>query len=501
MRNIALPCPSRKLPKRKQGINYVWQMKEPLVGDCHSSPSLVFSARLKRPVNIPIHFHKKISSSIEGSRNGLELVRMPKSPSYLLPWIFPLLLLFTFTSVATAAPSDPLIQPPIHSTKAQVFLVTVGPGQLVWERFGHNGLWIKDPARGINRIYHWGLFNFQSRNFWPKFLKGYMDYSIGSEHPARFFQFNAYHDREVRIQELNLTDNQKNALTSYLLENNTEGNRIYRYNYYLDNCSTRARDAIDTILGGLIFKETKDKGTGTSFRSHTRRLLQEMILPYLGIQLGLGHPADEEISVWEEMFTPMALRRHLNEITLPDGSPLVLSDSLLLKSSSMAEPMEVKSFLFFCVSLSVSVALVIVMLGYVNRSGKKFARILLAMMGGIWGFLSGVFGLVLLLIWLVTEHRFGHWNENLFQYNPLAWVMGMAFVILMFRGNFPKWGVWALNGVAGLSLLGFLIQIVPGMNQVNGEAIALALPIHLAFLWVMHTCVLSTPQKDLGKRP
>ena len=475
-------------------------MKEPLVGDCHSSTSLVFSARLKGLAKIPIHFRKRIGLWTKGFQNGLELVRMPITRSYLPTWLFPLVLLFIVTSVATAAPSDPLIQPQTPSIKAQVFLVTVGPGQLVWERFGHNGLWIRDPSRGINRIYHWGLFNFQSRNFWPKFLKGYMDYSIGSEHPGRFFQFHAYHDREVRIQELNLTDDQKNRLIALLLANNTEGNRIYRYNYYLDNCSTRARDAIDTVLGGVIFKETKDKGTGTSFRSHTRRLLQKMLLPYLGIQIGLGHPADEEISVWEEMFTPMAFRRHLNEINLPDGSPLVLSDSLFFKSSSMAEPQEVKSFLLFCLSLSVSVAIVTVILGYGTRSGKKIARILLATVGSVWGFLSGLFGLVLLLIWLVTEHRFGHWNENLFQYNPLSLVMGMAFVILMFRGRFPKWGIWALNGVAGLSLLGYLIQIVPGMNQVNGEAIALALPIHLAFLWVMHTCMNSTSQKNLGKR-
>ena len=425
---------------------------------------------------------------------------MPKTPSSLPTWIVSLFVLLTITPVATAASSDPQTQPQTPSAEAQVFLVTVGPGQLVWERFGHNGLWIRDPAHGINRIYHWGLFNFQSRNFWPKFLKGYMDYSIGNELPGRFFQFHAYHDREVRIQELNLTDDQKNRLIDLLLENNTEGNRIYRYDYFLDNCSTRARDAIDTVLGGVIFKETKDKGTGTSFRSHTRRLLQKMLLPYLGIQIGLGHPADEEISEWEEMFTPMAFRRHLNKIHLPDGSPLVLSDSLFFKSSSMEEPTEVKSFLFFCMSVSVSVGVVTVILGYGTRSGKKFARILLAMVGSVWGLLSGLFGVVLLLIWLVTEHRFGHWNENLFQYNPLSWVVGLAFVILMFRGHFPKWGIWSLNGVAGLSLLGYLIQIVPGMNQVNGEAIALALPIHLAFLWVMHTCLPSTPQTNLGKR-
>ena len=424
---------------------------------------------------------------------------MPKSPSYPLSWVFSLFLLLTFPFIATAAPSDPTIQHPMPNANPQVFLVTVGPGQLVWERFGHNGLWIKDPASGINRIYHWGLFSFQSRNFWPKFLKGYMEYSIGSEHPERFFQFNAYYDREVRIQELNLTDDQKDALVSNLFENDTPGNRIYRYDYYLDNCSTRARDAIDTVLGGLIFKETKDKGTGTSFRSHTGRLLQHMILPYLGIQIGLGHPADEEISAWEEMFTPMALRRHLNEILLPDGSPLILSDSLVLRSASMTEPREVKSFLVPYLSLSVSLALVIGVLGYGHRAGKKFARILLASIGSVWGLLSGLIGLVLVLIWFFTEHRFGHWNENLLQYNPLSWVMGFAFLILLFRGRFPKWGLRALDGVAGLSLVGFVLQIVPGMNQVNGEAIALALPIHLALFWVMHICAISTPQEGLGK--
>ena len=291
---------------------------------------------------------------------------------------------------------------------------------------------------------------FNRKTFGPKFLKGYMDYSIGSEHPERFFQFNAYYDREVRIQELNLTDAQKDALVSNLFKNDTPGNRIYRYDYYLDNCSTRARDAIDTVLGGWIFKQTKDEGSGTSFRSHTRRLLQKMIFPYLGIQIGLGHPADEEISVWEEMFTPMALRRHLNEITLPDGSPLILSDSLVLRSSSMTEPLEVKSFLVPYSALSVSVALVIVILGYGHRAGKKFARILLASIGSLWGFLSGLVGLVLMLIWFGTDHRFGHWNENLFQYNPLSWMMGFAFVILLFRGRFPKWGLQALYGVAGL---------------------------------------------------
>lgn len=373
------------------------------------------------------------------------------------------------------------------SANAQIFLATIGPGALVWERFGHNGLWIHDPESGVDRVYHWGLFDFNSENFWPKFLQGYMEYSIGSVDSQAFFQSNMQSDRDIWLQEINFNSDQKNALFAFLKENDSDGNRIYRYDYYLDNCSTRARDALDRVMGGIIKKASVDKGSGKTFRANTRRLLQKIPMAYLGIQLGLGHPADDEISVWKDMFTPMALRRYLNEIQLPDGTPLVLSDKFIFNSSRIKEPEHLSSYLSFYLCISASLGVFFALLGYLCVLRRKTARLLLALLGGLWCLLSALIGTTLFIIWFFTEHRFGHLNENLLQFNPLSLLLAGCFFTLLMCGRLPKVSVKILYAVTGLSLLGLVIQIIPIFHQVNAEIIALALPTHLGLFWAVRT--------------
>ncbi len=321
---------------------------------------------------------------------------------------------FTLTSPAFAQSQGARLGP-----NAEVLLATIGPGALVWERFGHNGLWIRDPENGIDEVYHWGLFDFQSDNFWPKFLQGYMDYSIGRIDSPSFFQSNMQSDRDIWLQEINLNADQKNALLALLEKNDSEGHRIYRYDYYLDNCSTRARDALDHVLGGVIKKASVDEGSGKTFRSNTRRLLQGIPLAYFGIHLGLGHPADDEISIWKDMFTPMSLRRHLNTIKLPDGQPLVRSDKFIFNSTKTKEPEVVKSYLSFYLPLSASFGVFLAFLGYLMIVKRRLACVLLAFFGMFWSLVSGLLGTIILIVWFLTEHRFGHWNENILQFNPL----------------------------------------------------------------------------------
>ncbi len=389
---------------------------------------------------------------------------------------------FTLTFPAFAQPQSVRLGP-----NAEVLLVTIGPGALVWERFGHNGLWIRDPENGIDAVYHWGLFDFQSDNFWPKFLQGYMDYSIGRIDSPSFFQFNMQSDRDIWLQEINLDADQKNALLILLEKNDSEGNRIYRYDYYLDNCSTRARDALDQVLRGVIKKASVDEGSGKTFRSNTRRLLQGIPLAYFGIHLGLGHPADDEISIWKDMFTPMSLRRHLNTIKLPDGQPLVRSDKFIFNSTKIKEPEAIKSYLSFYLPLSASFGVFLAFLGYLMIVKRRLACVLLALFGMFWSLVSGLLGTIILIVWFLTEHRFGHLNENILQFNPLSLVLLGYLLILLIRGRLPQMGIKLLYTVAGFSFLGFVMQVIPVFDQVNGELIALALPAHLGLLWAIRT--------------
>jgi len=387
------------------------------------------------------------------------------------------------TPEALALDSESDVPRDLLSPQAEVFLVTVGPGDLVWERFGHNGLVIRDMESGFNRIYHWGLFSFESENFWPRYIRGEMLYAMGSIGADAFVQFNVQSDRDIWIQKLNLSTVQKNKLARFLRENDTDENRTYRYDYYLDNCSTRVRDAIDQVIGGVIASALQGKETGESFRSHTRRLLQGLPMAYLASQLVLGNPGDRDISIWEETFTPMALRRHLNTVALKDGSPLVLSDQQIYHSKSIEEPTEIKSFLLLFSGIGLSLGLFISVLGHFTTKGCRWSRVGLGFLASLWGLLSGLVGTLLLLGWLFTEHRFWYWNENLLQYNPLSLALAFLFPILLLRGHLPRKAVQLSYAVVALSVAGLLLQVLPGFDQVNGEIIALTLPIHLGLAW------------------
>ena len=127
----------------------------------------------------------------------------------------------------------------------QVWLVTYGPGEVYWQRFGHNAIWIREPARGLDHVFNFGFFDFAQQDFFLRFLQGRMMYFSAAQ-PAQQ-EFAAYIDenRSIRAQRLDLSPEQAAWLTGYLLEEVRPENRDYLYDYYRNNCSTRVRDAID----------------------------------------------------------------------------------------------------------------------------------------------------------------------------------------------------------------------------------------------------------------
>ncbi|HVL17141.1 MAG TPA: DUF4105 domain-containing protein, partial [Gemmatimonadales bacterium] len=85
------------------------------------------------------------------------------------------LLLLALTAGPVAAQRrNPPAGPP--GSELTVYLMTMGPGSLVWERFGHNAIWIHDPAAPPDQAYNYGLFDFHQQNFLLRFIKGQMWY-------------------------------------------------------------------------------------------------------------------------------------------------------------------------------------------------------------------------------------------------------------------------------------------------------------------------------------
>ena len=370
----------------------------------------------------------------------------------------------------------------------EVYLVTYGPGRLYWEKFGHNAIWIRDPTRHVDAMFNYGIFDFNQESFLLRFLQGRMLYMLAVQDPQRSFQTYAANNRSIWIQELNLTGAQSAALRDFLLWNSAPENRDYRYDYYLDNCSTRVRDALDRAIDGRIRAQTETTQTNTTFRYHTQRLTTANVPLYTGLLAGLGSPVDRPISVWEEMFIPMLLRDHLRDVTTLDGSgnevPLVASQAVYYESTAEPPLGAPPRWLMWYLAVGVALAVLLVALG---RSGGNAARFLVALLAGVWTLLVGFAGLVLAGLWLATDHATSYWNENLFYLTPIA--VPLAFLLPLAVhgvGWVLRPAQWLAAAVAVSSLLGWMAQILPRFDQVNGQLIALVLPVNLAVWLVLH---------------
>jgi hypothetical protein len=385
--------------------------------------------------------------------------------------------------VLAPAVAQGTVPEPEPGSELRVYLMTMGPGALVWERFGHNAIWIHDPATPPDTAYNYGLFDFRQDNFLLRFIRGQMWYWMAGFPSEPYLRTYVRDNRSVWLQELNLPPGARLELREFLRWNERPEHRFYHYDYYLDNCSTRVRDALDRVLRGAIRAQTAGLETGTTYRFHTQRLTANDPPVFTGLYLALGPGVDRPISAWEEMFLPMALREHARRVVLPGSGgasvPLVAGERTLFESSAPDPPAAPPAWLPAYLLLGAGLAGLAVVLGSVGRRAP-WGRLGLGALVVLWGVIGGLGGTVLTVLWGFTDHAMAYRNENLLQLNPL--LFGLVPLVPFALAGGPRSGRWAraLAGVlAALSLAGLVLQVLPGLDQVNGPIIALLLPIHL----------------------
>ncbi len=357
-----------------------------------------------------------------------------------------------------------------------VTLITYEPGGRLFERYGHNAVWIHDTKTGEDEHYDYGRFSFRQKHFLLRFIQGRNWYSMGFEQNVQGVVDAYIRDgRRVWMQELNLAPAERLKLREFLAWNYRPENRDYAYDEYRDNCSTRIRDALDRVMGGAIGR-FGDSASGWTWRDETRRLNQHSVGLYTGLLIVLGEPTDRVMSRWEQMFLPMRLREALNHVTItgPDGvaRPAVRTERLVAPGGRWPIPERPSNWLpgYLAVGLALG--------GILLLARRTWAFMALAT---LWMLLVGLVGTLALALWVLTFHREAYANENLLQLNLIA--LALAVVLpAAWRGS-----SWAMRPgrflaalVVGLSVLGLLIKPLPWFGQHNLEVIALVLPGHLA---------------------
>lgn len=388
-------------------------------------------------------------------------------------------------SVAQSAPAAAL-----PGSEITVSLLTFGSHELIFERFGHNALRFQDASTGEDVAYHWGLFGFNEPDFLKRFLTGETNYWMGGEPALSLIGRETGRGRHTTIQRLNLTPLQAFKLRDFVRWNALEENKFYRYDYYVDNCSTRLRDALDRALGGTL-KQAKDTiSTGISYRRESVRVTPE---PYRGgIDVALGRPADALLSEWESYFIPMRLRDGLRSMTVTTDAgaqvPLVADEQVLALPVGMVARVESERAPRLApgyLLVGLLVAGVFAALGTAIRSRPRgAAAIALAVSGAVWSLACGVLGVILLLAWTATKHQFWALNENALLLTPFSLALAVLVPVSILRGSKQRAARMLALVVVVLGAVALVLAALPG-GQENRAIVALILPTHLALAWAL----------------
>ncbi len=365
------------------------------------------------------------------------------------------------------------------------YLLTMGPGELVWEKFGHNALLFHDPSTGRADVYNWGIFSFEQQDFALRLLFGHMRYMVARTTLDRTVRAYRASNRTIWARPLRLTASQVRELERSARIAARPENRFYDYDPFLDNCSSRARDFLDRILDGRIRAATDTIATGTTFRSHTRRLLQQVDWAYAAIMVMLGQGTDRSLTAWDEMFLPIRMDERLTSVTVDrDGEavPLVGRADTLFRADRPPVPDAGPGFHGVAAAAGVGAGGLLVLLAWLAGTGRRGPAHAFAWLGAALSLAAGLLGLTIVGAWTLTDHWYAHLNENLLQLEPLS----LALVVLLPLSTLTGRGLRVTRRVAwvvaGLAALGAILQLLPGFDQVNGEIVAVSLPIHVGIV-------------------
>lgn len=390
------------------------------------------------------------------------------------------LFLLTVFCRVSAAEAEPL----------RVYLLTMGPGPEVYEKFGHNAIWIHDPAarpefRDV--AFHYGLFDFDS-TFIFRFIQKDLRYSMGGFDAQRTVEMYQQAGRWVRRQELNLSQQQIAELRDFLYWNAREENAYYAYDYYRDNCSTRVRDALDKAAGGQIRSQLEAKRSGATYRGETRRCLHADFAAMTAIGFMLSARIDVPLSQWERGFLPPALADELAALSIRSDSgervPLVKADQWLARTAeALPEAPPQRTPIYGLIGVA-SAALLLLLH---RRRQRRAARHVLGVALVAWCLFLGLSGLFLGYAMLCTAHDMTYGNENGFYANELSLLLA-PLVAGALRGA-PRRRRWAaavsllILAVAGIGLAAKLL-LPARFPQQNWEYIAWLLPMHAAVVMI-----------------
>ena len=318
----------------------------------------------------------------------------------------------------------------VLSDQSEISIITAGPGDVLYEAFGHSAIRVKDATLNLDIIFNYGLFDFNQPNFYVNFVKGRLLYRLGKQSFRRFITSYDYQQRWVKDQVLNLSLVDRIKIFEYLNENSLPENAEYLYDPYFNNCATKLRDITKEILGNNI-----EFPSSFSSENFTLRQLMNQELPWntwgnFGINLALGNTLDKVLIADNYMYLPDYVHKAFQNATITKNkitTPLVLEESQLLRYPE--KQIDIQWYNpFFVFSLLLLLTVVITFRDQKRNRRAKWLDFTLF-------FMTGVIGLVICFLWFFTDHYTAPNNFNLLW----TFVLNLYVAFILLKSKIPSW--------------------------------------------------------------
>jgi hypothetical protein len=322
------------------------------------------------------------------------------------------LILLAFVLLNSITPSQAQLSP-----SSQVSILTCAPGDELYSIFGHSAIRVNDSINQIDLVFNYGTFDFDTPNFYLKFMRGHLNYMLSVAPYERFLFEYVYYKRSVWEQVLDLSEVEKNKLFQALVTNAEPENRNYPYHFFFDNCATRIRDmAAGYVIGGVEFDRFPvNPDEKMSYRQAIATYLENKPWIKLGMDLLLGQPTDAMVDAQTIQFLPDYLMLQFQQsVRISDGNQLIANTTTVLEFDNQDSNTPIQPIVWLWIAAIV--ISIITWLGIKQQRSTKWLDILLFST-------TGVIGLLIAFLWFFTEHTVTGSNWNILWANPLHFLM------------------------------------------------------------------------------
>ena len=360
---------------------------------------------------------------------------------------------------------------------AEISIITIGPGKELYDSFGHNAIRVSDPSKGKDLAFNYGTFDFNTPNFYIKFGQGKLPYALSVSTYDGFLRNYIAEKRWIKEQKLDLTYGEKIAIFEFLLNNAQPSNREYQYDFFFDNCATKIRDVLALNLGSkLSYQEKQYAPLLYSFRELIQQRLHWNSWGSLGIDIALGAVIDRTANPWEHQFLPDYVFESLKSATITRNNK---TSALIKKETTINDAVpRARNTAFLLSPFFVFLVLAIGIVYRTLKDSKQQKRS--RWLDTVLFFVTGIVGVLLLVLWLATDHTATVTNYNILWAFPL----NLIFCSLLSK-KAPK--KWLINYVSFLIILLTLLVVhwFTGVQVFAGALLPLLIALFIRYVFLI----------------